>query len=320
MKGREETTDKHQMSAAAPPPVRFGQAVVGPPGSGKTTYCSGMLEFLRGLGRRVAVINLDPANDALPFTPDVDLSELITVTDVMRDLHLGPNGGLLYCMEYLEKNMDWLLKRLHSLPDRYLLFDFPGQVELYTHNAAVPKILSRLEKENLRLTAVNLVDSHYCTDPGKFVSVLLTSLSTMLHLQLPHINVLSKMDLAEQYGKLHFGLDFYTEVMDLGRLTELMDDDPFTRRYRRLTAALTGLVQDYGLVSFTPLNVLDKQTMLRVARQVDKANGCAFGSGEERSVQSLLACAVGAEFQDDAVGATAERYLQAEGGDHVEMM
>lgn len=51
---------------------------------------------------------------------------------------------------------------------------------------------------------------------GKFVSVLLTSLSTMLHLQLPHINVLSKIDLAEKYGKLHFGLDFYTEASQLG--------------------------------------------------------------------------------------------------------
>jgi hypothetical protein len=31
---------------------------------------------------------------------------------------------------------------------------------------------------------------------------LLLSLSTMLHLELPHINVLSKIDLIESYGKL----------------------------------------------------------------------------------------------------------------------
>jgi hypothetical protein len=28
------------------------------------------------------------------------------------------------------------------------------------------------------------------------------SLSTMLHLELPHVNVLSKIDLVRQYGKL----------------------------------------------------------------------------------------------------------------------
>lgn len=54
----------------------------------------------------------------------------------------------------------------------------------------------------LQLTAVHLIDSHLCTDPGNYVSALLLSLSTMLHLELPHINVLSKIDLIQQYGPL----------------------------------------------------------------------------------------------------------------------
>lgn len=54
----------------------------------------------------------------------------------------------------------------------------------------------------LQLTAVHLVDAHLCSDPGKYVSALLLSLSTMLHLELPHVNVLSKIDLIESYGKL----------------------------------------------------------------------------------------------------------------------
>jgi hypothetical protein len=54
----------------------------------------------------------------------------------------------------------------------------------------------------MQLTAVHLVDAHLCSDPGKYISALLLSLSTMLHLELPHINVLSKIDLIESYGKL----------------------------------------------------------------------------------------------------------------------
>lgn len=54
----------------------------------------------------------------------------------------------------------------------------------------------------LQLTAVHLVDAHLCSDPGKYVGALLLSLSTMLHLELPHINVLSKIDLIESYGQL----------------------------------------------------------------------------------------------------------------------
>ena len=63
-----------------------------------------------------------------------------------------------------------------------------------------------------RLAAVELVDAHLCSDASKFLAALLLSLSSMMHLELPHINVLSKADLVETYGELHFNLDFYTEV------------------------------------------------------------------------------------------------------------
>ena len=34
--------------------------------------------------------------------------------DVMEEHGLGPNGALVYCMEYLEQNVDWLLGRLEG--------------------------------------------------------------------------------------------------------------------------------------------------------------------------------------------------------------
>ena len=54
----------------------------------------------------------------------------------------------------------------------------------------------------LQLAVVHLVDAHHCTDSSKFVSVVMLSLSSMVRLGLPHINVLSKIDLIQQYGKL----------------------------------------------------------------------------------------------------------------------
>lgn len=53
-----------------------------------------------------------------------------------------------------------------------------------------------------QLAAVNLCDAHYVTDAAKYISVLLLSLRTMLQLELPHINVLSKIDLLSQFGPL----------------------------------------------------------------------------------------------------------------------
>ncbi|KAL2296143.1 hypothetical protein Nmel_017682 [Mimus melanotis] len=235
--------------------LAFGQVVIGPPGSGKTSYCHAMRDFLGRLGRRVAVVNLDPANEALPGPCALDIAELVTLADVMGSLGLGPNGGLLYCMEYLAANADWLRDRLRALRGHYVLFDCPGQVELYTHHQALKDVFGQLAKWNFRLAAVHLVDSHYCTDPGKFISVLCTSLSTMLHVELPHVNVLSKMDLIEQYGKLAFNLDYYTEVLDLSYLVDHLASDPFFRNFRRLNEKLVEVIEDYSLVSFVPLNV-----------------------------------------------------------------
>ncbi|XP_068616381.1 GPN-loop GTPase 2 [Brachionichthys hirsutus] len=299
--------------AAVKRPLRFGQAVIGPPGSGKTTYCRGMQELLTRLGRRAVVVNMDPANEALPYSGAVDISELVTLGDVMDGLKLGPNGGLLYCMEYVEANLDWLERKLEQRGDCYFLFDCPGQVELYTHQSSVKNIFSHLARWNLRLAAVHLVDSHYCADPAKFISVLCTSLSTMLHVELPHVNVLSKIDLIEHYGKLAFNLDFYTEVMDLTYLLDHFAADPFFKKFHRLNGKLAEVVQDYGLVSFVPLDVQDKESMTRVLRAVDRANGFCFGDLEERNLQAMMSAAVGADFQFSSTLGVQERCVEASG-------
>ena len=293
--------------------LRFGQVVIGPPGSGKTRYCQGMQQLLGLLGRKVVVVNMDPANDGLPYACGVDVSELVALDEVMEALKLGPNGGLLYCMEYLEANLDWLEQRLQQHHDCYVLFDCPGQVELYTHQDSLRNVFSRLARRNFRLAAVHLVDSHYCADPAKFISVLCTSLSAMLHVELPHVNLLSKMDLVERYGKLAFNLDFYTEVMDLSYLLEHLAADPFFKRFRSLNQKLVEIVQDYGLVSFVPLSVEDKESMVRVLRSVDKANGYCFGDLEERNLQAMMSAAVGADFHFSSTLGLHERYVETTG-------
>ncbi|KAM6313804.1 GPN-loop GTPase 2 [Podargus strigoides] len=292
--------------------LAFGQVVIGPPGSGKTTYCHGMQEFMGRMGRKVTVVNLDPANEAMPYQCAVDIAELVTLPDVMESLKLGPNGGLIYCMEYLEANFDWLQEKLAAFKGHYYLFDCPGQVELYTHHDALKNVFAQLAKWNFRLAAVHLVDSHYCTDPGKFISVLCTSLSTMLHVELPHVNVLSKMDLIEQYGKLAFNLDYYTEVLDLSYLVDHLASDPFFRNYRRLNEKLVEVIEDYSLVSFVPLNVQDKESMRRVMQAVDKANGYSFGDQEQRSLEALMSAAVGADFHFTSTLAVQEKYVQSQ--------
>ena len=90
--------------------------------------------FIARLHRTVTVFHRIPCPKPphhRPITPLVslaDVRELISVDDAMEDseLRFGPNGGLIFCMEYLAQNMDWLHEQLEEVEDDYILFDCPG--------------------------------------------------------------------------------------------------------------------------------------------------------------------------------------------------
>jgi GTPase SAR1 family protein len=355
-------------------PPMYGQVVVGPPGSGKTTYCDGMQQYLRLLGRDAWVINLDPANEIaasrgvnasskdgggngndsgdtsnqqLPYETLFDVcEEVVNLSSVMEKLNLGPNGGLIYCMEYLEAHVDEIIATIQSrLPSEktYLLLDLPGQIELYTHSTCVQKLLQKLVSVlDLRLTAVQLIDAHYCSDAEKFLSAALLGTTTMLRLELPTVSVLSKVDLLSNYGELPMNLDFFTECHDLQRLVPFLQDreqhegysgtsdlnseedydfimsDPdyqkarrrtrdsaFARRHGKLHEALAEVVEDFGLLSFLLLDISSAESVGRVLARIDKSNGYVFTEGSIN--EDLFQCAIQQDSAYESVADVQER-------------
>ncbi|KAH3682723.1 hypothetical protein WICPIJ_006313 [Wickerhamomyces pijperi] len=266
--------------------VGFGQIVIGPPGSGKSTYCNGVQQFFSAIGRKSTVINLDPANDRLPYDSALDIRDFITLEQIMEQESLGPNGGLMYALESLDASIDEIISKLDALlkTHTYLIFDCPGQIELFTHHSSLSKIFRRLTKDlDLRLCVVNLVDSFYITTPSQYVSIILLALRSMLQLDLPHVNVLSKIDLVSNYGELPFNLQFYTEVQDLQYLKPSIEQESksvLSKKYARLTHLISEVVEDYNLVSFEVLAVDDKQSMINLISVIDKSNGYMFGTTE----------------------------------------
>ncbi|KAL9652533.1 hypothetical protein ABK040_000103 [Willaertia magna] len=301
----------------------FGQFVIGPPGSGKSTYCNGMQQFLNGIGRKVIVVNLDPAND---YDCTIDIHDLISLEPVMENLKLGPNGGLLYCMEYLKEHLnDWLIKQIKPyIEDKYyVIFDLPGQIELYTHYDAIRVITETLVKElHFQLCVVNLVDAHHCSDASKFISVLMISLSMMIRLELPHVNILSKVDLIQQYGELDFDIDFYTNVQDLNYLVQTIrkkkkneeeeEEEENEDRFRKLNYLLASVIEDYSLVSFLTLNIQDKDSVYNVLKVIDKANGYVFGACEKDNTSIMDIAAKELSWAYEANDDVRRKYIHKE--------
>lgn len=229
------------------------------------------------------VINLDPAVTDPPYPCAVSITEIITLQEVMDEYGLGPNGAMLYCMEYLEANFDWLLSRLDEvLSDQggngYIVIDTPGQAELWTNHDSLKHIIQKLQKLDYRLAAVHLTDAHAITDASKYISAVLLALRAMLQLEMPHINVLSKIDTLSGFGELPFNLDYYTQVRDLGYLLQTLQDQPRAggKKMAKLNEAMVELIEDFSLVGFETLAVEDKQSMMHLVRVIDKATGYIF--------------------------------------------
>jgi GTPase SAR1 family protein len=83
--------------------VRYAQLVMGPAGSGKSTYCDYLFRHCEVIHRNIKIVNLDPAAEYFKYPVTADIRDLIQLDDVMGDesLHFGPNGGLIFCMEFV---------------------------------------------------------------------------------------------------------------------------------------------------------------------------------------------------------------------------
>lgn len=70
----------------------------------------------------------------------------------------------------LLENSDWLQNELGDVDDDYVLFDCPGQIELYTHLPLMKKLVQLLEEWNFRICVVFMIDSQFLVDGAKFLS------------------------------------------------------------------------------------------------------------------------------------------------------
>lgn len=239
-----------------------------------------MVQHGNDCNRQIDVVNLDPAAEHFDYQPLVDIRELIHVQDTMEDeeLHFGPNGGLVFCLEYLVENSDWLRDQLGEQEDDYILFDCPGQIELYTHLTAVRKLVKMLQDWNFNICSVFLLDCQFMTDGAKFLSGTMTALSVMVNLEVPHINLLSKMDMLSKGAKKQ--MDRFLEPDAHGIMGDIeSNSSKFNEKYKKLTEAIGRMIEDYSLIRFIPLNLKDNENVGDVLVTID--NVLQYGEDQD---------------------------------------
>ena len=276
---------------------KYGVMVLGPAGAGKSTLCAALIQHLHHCRRSCYYINLDPAATEFAFEPDIDIRDLIGLEDVMEELDLGPNGGLVYCFEFLLGNLDFLTQPLESVTEEYLIiFDMPGQIELYTHVPILPTLFNQLTRGTLymNLCAAYLLEATFIVDYTKFFAGTLSALSAMLMLEVPHINIISKMDVVKDTvskqkikkvlrptvslldGK---ALDSSRHVEELNSIhatqrkqkSSVEENSALQQPFQRLNRAVATLIEEFGMVDFLQLNAQDEDSVEAILSHIDNA-------------------------------------------------
>jgi hypothetical protein len=241
--------------------VKFAQLVMGPAGCGKSTYCATIQEHFRvGLRKSCRIVNFDPAAETFAYDCEIDVRDLISVDDVMEELEYGPNGGLVYAMEYIMENRTWLEDQLAEYDDDdYFLIDCPGQIELYSHLMVMREFVDMLQNLDFRVAGVYCIDINFVEDAPKFLSGGLAALTAMVNLELPHVNVLTKCDLFKGGEEDQDHLERYIQ----GDTQAVVEDlkTSMHPKYRRLNEAMGQLLDEYSLVSFVTLNREDEDSI-----------------------------------------------------------
>ncbi|RLF28606.1 MAG: GTPase [Thermoplasmata archaeon] len=212
---------------------------IGTAGSGKSTLTYSFQHWFELRGLDAITVNLDPGAEDLPYEPDVDIRDWISLKEIMDAHGLGPNGAQIVCADMIALNTADIKKSIKAFKSDYILVDTPGQIELFVFREAGKYTVRSLNPE--RTMVFYLIDPALAKTASGFVSQLLLSINTSFRLNQPQINVLSKTDILSQ------------EEMDIIKRWSGDPDQLYNAVtqeeasvYREMTEGILCLIRDFG--------------------------------------------------------------------------
>lgn len=212
---------------------------IGTAGAGKSSLCGATQEWCTRHGIDAIILNLDPGVEKLPYEPDVDVREWVSLREVMRTHGLGPNGAQIAACDLVALQGKKIQEALEEFRSDYILVDTPGQIELFVFRQSGRYLTQLLGPE--RSLVAYLLDPILAKSPSSFVSQLLLATSVQFRLQLPVSHLLSKADLLTD-DELKGILAWSQDSMELERSVQEESESMF----REMSVDLYRLIDGLG--------------------------------------------------------------------------
>lgn len=233
--------------------------VIGPAGCGKTTMCHMLKEHYAAQKRQALLINLDPAQALEDLEFCHDIRDHIEITEIMEEADFGPNGGLMAGLEAIADNLD--VMEIPEDDNSFLIFDCPGQIELYIHSDSILKIIGEMGRYHSTMV-IYALDAMHILDTSRFVSAAISATIAMSKFEVPYLNVFTKCDLVKDEE-----LDEFLYLMEIEAIGENL---PYTSlKEKKFNNALTTIIRDQGLLGFIPLDYKKSTSLEALAYQID---------------------------------------------------
>ncbi|KAK9506351.1 hypothetical protein O3M35_008306 [Rhynocoris fuscipes] len=183
--------------------------VLGMAGSGKTTFVNRLTNKLYSDRKPPYVINLDPACLEVPYPANVDIRDTVKYKEVMKQYGLGPNGGIVTCLNLFSTKFDQLLPLMkkNEGKHKYYIFDTPGQIEVFTWSAS-GLIITEALASTFPTIVIFVMDTVRSVNPVTFMSNMLYACSILYKTRLPFVVVMNKTDVVAHDFAVEWMTDF----------------------------------------------------------------------------------------------------------------
>ncbi len=171
--------------------------LLGTAGAGKSSLVKTFGEWIeQNTDRGIAYVNLDPGCERVPFKPDFDVRKYFTLSQLMHEYGLGPNGAMVRAAELFHQRAVEFSRRMREAGGDIRLIDTPGQLEVFLFHGG-PEFIEAMDGTTVSLF---LMDAEVVKEPAGMVLTRLLGLSTWLRLGTPVVCVLNKIDLMGDRG------------------------------------------------------------------------------------------------------------------------